>query len=178
VQARPLLIRSAHPSDAQAIAEVHVRGWQWGYRDLLPADVLDSLSVDRREQGWIEILTSLPPGATVLVATVRDERIVGFAGVGPCRDEDALEETGELSSLYIEEEVADTGVGRALMKAAIDFARDSGYRELTLWVLERNSRARQFYEAAGLRPDGSSKAEMHPVVPVLLEEVRYRRSLP
>ncbi|HEY2802789.1 MAG TPA: GNAT family N-acetyltransferase, partial [Actinomycetota bacterium] len=70
-----------------------------------------------------------------------------------------------------------TGVGRALMSAAIEFAQNSGYRELTLWVLERNDRARRFYEAAGLRPDGATKQEMHPVVPVLLEEVRYRRLL-
>jgi RimJ/RimL family protein N-acetyltransferase len=63
------------------------------------------------------------------------------------------------------------------MESATAFSRNAGYRELTLWVLERNSRARRFYEAAGLRPDGAAKQEMHPVVPVLLEEVRYRRSL-
>jgi hypothetical protein len=75
-------IRAAEPSDALAIAEVHVRGWQWGYRDLLPSDVLEALSVDRREEGWNEILSSLPDGATVLVA-LQGERIVGFASVGP-----------------------------------------------------------------------------------------------
>jgi GNAT superfamily N-acetyltransferase len=93
------------------------------------------------------------------------------------RDDDARKSSGELSSLYIEEEVAGTGVGRALMDSAIEFSRDSGYRELRLWVLEGNIRARRFYETAGLRPDGSAKQEMHPVVPVMLEEVRYRRSL-
>jgi GNAT superfamily N-acetyltransferase len=169
-------IRAAEPSDAREIAEVHVRGWRWGYRDLLPAEVLDSLSVERREHGWVEILNSLPSDATVFVA-LEGDRIVGFAGVGPSGDDDAPEATGELSSLYIEEEVAGTGVGRALMESVLTFSRDAGYRELTLWVLERNSRARHFYEAAGLRPDGAAKQEMHPVVPVLLEEVRYRRSL-
>jgi hypothetical protein len=71
----------------------------------LAAEVLDSLSVERREAGWSEILSSLPTGATVLVA-VEGERIIGFAGVGPSRDDDATEATGELSSLYIEEDVA------------------------------------------------------------------------
>src|SRR5204863_3820462 len=89
-------IRPAEPSDAREIAEVHVRGWRWGYRDLLPMEVLDSLSVERREQGWNEILSSLPLDATVLVAEL-GARLVGFAGVGPCRDEDAAEGTGELS---------------------------------------------------------------------------------
>src|SRR5205814_10345449 len=124
--------------------------------------VVDSVSVERREQGWNEILSSLPLDATVLVAEL-GARLVGFAGVGPCRDEDAAEGTGELSSLYIEEEFASTGVGRALMTAAIEFARSSGFSELILWVLERNARARRFYEAAGLSPDGASKSEMHPV---------------
>jgi hypothetical protein len=86
-------IRPAELTDAREIAEVHVRGWRWGYRDLLPMEVLDSLSVERRERGWNEILRSLPPDATVLVADL-DGRIVGFAGVGPCRDQDAPEGTG------------------------------------------------------------------------------------
>jgi len=128
------------------------------------------------EEGWNEILSSLPDGATVLVA-LQGERIVGFASVGPSRDDDARESSGELSSLYIEEEVAGTSVGRTLMDSVIAFSRSAGYQELTLWVLERNDRARRFYEAAGLQADGTAKQEMHPVVPVLLEEVRYRRSL-
>jgi len=38
------MIRAALPTDAQGIAQVHVRSWQQAYRELLPSDFLDSLS--------------------------------------------------------------------------------------------------------------------------------------
>jgi hypothetical protein len=46
------MIRKATPEDARAIAEVHVKSWRAAYRDLLPQDFLQGLSVDRREQQW------------------------------------------------------------------------------------------------------------------------------
>src|SRR5436309_2361755 len=36
-----ITIRAAVAADAAAVAELHVRGWQWAYRDLLPAEYLD-----------------------------------------------------------------------------------------------------------------------------------------
>lgn len=37
------MIRKALPSDAQAIAQVHISSWQAAYRDLMPAEYLDAL---------------------------------------------------------------------------------------------------------------------------------------
>jgi hypothetical protein len=51
-----------------------------------------------------------------------------------------------------------------------------GYGQVTLWVLASNARARRFYEAAGLRPDGAVKVDDSRGF--ALSEVRYRRSLP
>jgi hypothetical protein len=43
VNPSPAEIRTARPADALALAEVHVRSWQAGYRHLLPDAYLDSL---------------------------------------------------------------------------------------------------------------------------------------
>ena len=43
-----LTIREAAASDARDIAGIHVRGWQWAYRRLLPDAFLAGLSVDLR----------------------------------------------------------------------------------------------------------------------------------
>jgi len=49
-------------------------------------------------------------------------------------------------------------------------------RELSLWVVETNVRARRFYEAQGMRADGG--AQRHVLAPgVSLAEVRYRLEL-
>ncbi len=45
------LVRAATVDDARAVAEIHVRGWQWGYRDQIPREILRDLSVEQREAG-------------------------------------------------------------------------------------------------------------------------------
>jgi ribosomal protein S18 acetylase RimI-like enzyme len=49
----------------------------------------------------------------------------------------------------------------------------TAYAEITLWVLEDNPRARQFYERAGWSVDGGRKAEAR--WGVRAPEVRYRK---
>ena len=61
------------------------------------------------------------------------------------------------------------------MRAALSVLRDEGYGAATLWVLERNPRARRFYEAAGWIADGAVKDDTYLGTPV--REVRYRISL-
>ncbi len=60
------------------------------------------------------------------------------------------------------------------MSAALDTLTGFGFDEATLWVLDRNDRARQFYEAGGWHADGATKVEDGPGFPIA--EVRYRRS--
>ena len=43
-----MILRPAEPEDAMAVARVHVRSWQMGYKDLLPQDYLASLQPEER----------------------------------------------------------------------------------------------------------------------------------
>lgn len=171
-----MLIREATVEDVRAISETHVRGWRWGYRDLFPSSVLEALSVEDRIRQWHARLDERLADSPVFVV-VSARLVVGFAAVGPSPDDDMPPETAELQSLYVDEAVAGTGVGRLLMTAASEHVRVSGGKVLTLWVEQENRRARRFYEAAGFDPDGSARQERHPLVPVVSNEVRYRRCL-
>ena len=62
------------------------------------------------------------------------------------------------------------------MNAALALLAGAGYAQVTLWVLDANSRARSFYEKAGFTADGAVKLEDRGSFQ--LREVRYRRSLP
>ena len=44
------------------IALVHVHGWQWGYRGLLPDAYLNGLSAQRRAEQWLVRGCSIPAG--------------------------------------------------------------------------------------------------------------------
>ena len=157
-------VRRAVAADAEAVARVHVAAWQSGYRGLLPDDLLASLSVRQRTEQWHGRLA----GAQDATTWVAGEPVLGFASVGPSRDDDAPAGTGELYALYVHPAAWRTGVGSRLMTAALDVLGDAA----TLWVLEGNERARLFYARHGWRPDGARKQDSRGAA--VLDEVRYR----
>jgi GNAT superfamily N-acetyltransferase len=160
-------VRKATVEDAAGIARVQERGWQAAYRHVFPAEELDRggfIHADR----WTERLVHPPAGWTTFVAE-RDGVVAGFTSVGPSRDEP---EIGELYAIYVDPEQWSTGTGRALIEHAEQQLRTE-YGEVTLWVLEDNPRARQFYERAGWTVDGGRKAEAR--WGVRAPEVRYRK---
>jgi ribosomal protein S18 acetylase RimI-like enzyme len=152
IRSATVTFRDARPSDAQAIAAVHVASWHYAYRGLLPDAFLDRLSVEDRERSWG---TALADPAYGVVVAEDAGRVVGFVSFGPSRDEGASDRTAEIPAIYVDPEVLGTGVGRRLFDAAVGRLREAGYARATLWVLEANDRARRFYEKAGWSWDGT-----------------------
>src|SRR5215218_4770646 len=149
------MIRQARPEDSEAIALVHVRGWQAAYRDVFPREALTGLSVEQRAQMWRGQIAS---GRAIIVAE-ENAVVQGFAAVGPPQDEE-LEGFGELYAIYVEPSLWGRGIGRKLCAAAEEALRRGGFREAILWVLEDNPRARRFYEAGGWRTAGMRTIEI------------------
>jgi GNAT superfamily N-acetyltransferase len=171
-----LIVRAARPSDAHAIAEVNVASRRWSYRDVLEEADLDALSVEQTAADFAQGLADLPPGSAVSIAE-RAGRALGYVFVLPSPDPDVPARTSELNSLYVTEGVSGTGVAQALMGAAVDHARAAGHDLLTTWVRRENSRARRFYEKCGLKPDGGERSGPHDVLPIEIQEIRYRMRL-
>ena len=93
----------------------------------------------------------LPPAqianGQVIVAEI-DGLIVGFAAVVG----------GELDGLFVEPDLWGSGIGRALVDAATDEARNRG---LALKVIA-NPRARRFYEHCGFSVEGEEQTRFGP----------------
>jgi RimJ/RimL family protein N-acetyltransferase len=157
------VIRPGTPEDAEAVARVHVRTWQAAYAGVLPDEVLSQLSIEQRAALW----RRQPP----LVAE-ENAGIVGFVSVGASRDGDA---DGELYAIYVDPGRWGTGIGRELLAAGESRLRELGYRDVILWVLAQNPRARRFYELAGWQPDGARRDSA--LVAGSVPEVRYRKEL-
>jgi GNAT superfamily N-acetyltransferase len=170
----PVVVRSALPTDAAAIAQVHVTSWRAAYTGLLPERYLERLSVYERERTWRRRIDGIRPDETILVAE-RAGAVVGFTSAGTTRDRDAdPRAVGEVYAVYLLPEAWGCGAGRRLLEQAVSLLADSGFGHAVLWVLETNARARGFYEHLGWRADGTSKQERfgEPVT-----EVRYRLAL-
>lgn len=169
-----LSVRAAEVADAEAIAAVHVAGWRRAFAGVVDSGFLAGLDVSRRAASWRRMLTEPAPRSTVLVA-VRSGRVAGFCAAGASRDDGAAASVGEVYAIYADPAQLGTGVGRALMTAALGFLRGEGFTRATLWTLEGNALGRAFYDRSGWALDGAQQDEQ--VGPDVLSEVRYAREL-
>ncbi|MET4921890.1 GNAT family N-acetyltransferase [Streptomyces sp. PSRA5] len=193
-----LLVRTMTVEDCDAVAAVRIGGWRWAYAGMMPGAYLDAMSVEENAARLRDRLTGAEStestestkgtestqgteaGAgthrtAVNLVAERDGTVVGWACVGPRRNQDVPDTTGELYALYVRPEHISTGVGRALTEAFVERATTDGFSRLVLWVLKENARARRFYEKAGFTPDGAQ--ESLDVGGVRVPEVRYVRTL-
>ena len=181
-------IRLATVDDAEGINRCHVGGWKVHYRGILPDAVLDAIDPEERlaarrhalgEGAW--------PGVRNWVLE-EDGAIRGWASAGPCRDDDLAPPGGvapseappadvvhELYAIYLDPELVGRGYGRALMQHCVAEARAAGHREMVMWVLTGNERARRFYAAAGFAPD--PRIDAAPFGETGQTKLRLRRAL-
>jgi GNAT superfamily N-acetyltransferase len=163
-----MIVRLAKVADAEGLERIRIRGWQTAYRTIFPPEELDALEVEWSR--WEKQIRQPPPGWTNLVAE-DDGTLLGFAVVGPSRDQEGI---GELYGLYVDPLAWSRGVGRALIERAEERLAEV-YAEATLWVLEDNPRARNFYERAGWALDGAREGFER--LGVSVPQVRYRKAL-
>ena len=166
-------IRLAKLEDAQAIATVHVKTWQFAYRGQVPDQYLDGLSVEQRTIRWQEMLAGLQAQQQIFVAEV-DSKIVGHCVVGRSRDADADETTGELYAIYVHPASMNQGIGFALLQTGQAYLVEQGFVSATLWVLGPNQHALRFYERNGWAADGTTRTSEYggALVPVVRYAIR------
>jgi ribosomal protein S18 acetylase RimI-like enzyme len=136
-------LRRARPEDARALADIHLRA----RRECM--SYLPDIYTPEEVLEWIREIT--PQHDEVWVAEY-DGRAVGFFMLS-----DAF-----LYHLYVSPELHGQGAGSLLFERVKELAPD-GFR---LWVFQRNTRAREFYEHRGMRvvelTDGSRNMEREP----------------
>jgi ribosomal protein S18 acetylase RimI-like enzyme len=165
-----IVIKNATIDDVKDIATIHVQSWKKAYAGIMPAIILNSLSIENYLNAWHERLTQ---SCKVLLATELDE-VHGFVSYCPSRDEDADPlKTAEISALYLAPEQLRKGLGTRLCEAVEAAISNTGFEELTLWVLDANRPARAFYERLGFIPTGDTVAGDFDKVE--LKEILYKK---
>lgn len=167
-------IREARLDDVNGIANLHVKTWQYAYKGIVDQEYLNNLSIEKRKKSWNNKLKEKSPRVSILVA-VSDEKILGFSAVGPSRDKDATNNIGEIYSIYIDHFSLRKGIGTALIQRGLKELKSDEFKNVTVWVLEKNTIGRNFYKKCGFVFDGTSKKEE--MDGQLFEEVRYMKEL-
>lgn len=164
------LVRLAQVEDAAQIAEVHVLTWQCAYKGQIPDSYLNSLSIEKRTEGWREQLKNPEKGIHTFVAEV-DGRVVGWCTAGVNDDEDVSKETGRIFGIYVHPSFIGKGLKSKLMESALNQLREDGYTKATLWVLDTNEKARKWYQDKGWEIEGKTKVDVRDGFE--LHETRY-----
>jgi DNA-binding MarR family transcriptional regulator/GNAT superfamily N-acetyltransferase len=137
----PFILRPHRPGDMgwvvhrQAVLYAQEYGWDETYEALISrivADFIDRFD-PKRERCWIAERDGEIVGSVFLIK--HPER----AGVA------------QLRLLYVERSVRGLGIGRRLVHECTQFARQTGFKTITLWTNSVLTSARKIYEAEGYR---------------------------
>lgn len=135
----PCTLRPHRPGDMGWIVERHgflyhrEYGWGRSFEALvaqIAADFLENFDADR-ERCWIAEAGGMRVGSVCLVKK--------------------SEAVAKLRLLLVEPRVRGLGIGKLLVDACLSFARQAGYRKVTLWTDSLLVAARHIYETAGFQ---------------------------
>ena len=74
--------------------------------------------------------------------------ILGYAGLETAEDEPA---DCEVIALYVRYSERNNGIGKLLMRYAMNHFRETGKKKMIVWCLKENHESRKFYEKIGGR---------------------------
>jgi GNAT superfamily N-acetyltransferase len=135
---REIEIRDAREGDIEALAVLMT---ELGY----------PTSVEEMGRRLEEI--SADPSYDTLIAE-QDGKVLGVAGLHLERFYEKNEPCARIMALVVGSEHRGRGVGRALISAAEDWARQRGARDVMLTTHKRRSRAHRFYQSMGYEATG------------------------
>jgi len=144
----PVSVRVAIRSDEAAILALADRLPAFGPTTRSAAEI-----ASRERAALADALSRPSANSALLVAEQPPGGLLGVILLETRRDYFTDEAHGHVAILAVAREAEGQGVGRALLKAADDWARKNGFRKLTLAVFTDNRRARDVYERQGWRPE-------------------------
>jgi len=164
-------IRPAREADLPSVGDLHVRSRNAAYEGIVPAEALAAVSGDAMGQWWAERWSYERDTHRLSVAAYGGGAVVGFTYAGHA-DTPGM---GELYAIHVHPDHQRTGIGQALMAAALRTLAGFEASRAVLWVLAANAPAHRFYERAGWVRDAVERES--PIGRALTRQVRYSRGL-
>ncbi len=153
--------------DRTAISRIYEESWRAAYRGIVPQEYLDGIP----EGNWNSFFDTAGIETLLMLDGCR---FIGTASYCQSRFGQAGN-VGEVVSIYLLPRYMGKGCGKMLFRAVIDELEKMGYDEISLWVLEENRRAREFYEKMGFHSSGQYMVDS--IGGKAVKEIQYCRRI-
>jgi ribosomal protein S18 acetylase RimI-like enzyme len=167
-------IRAASASDVETIAALHLASWWAAYRDIVPDQFLQGITLESRIDRWQQALSSSESPVAETTVAVDGDTVLGVCSCGP-RLSPKSSSVGEVYALHVEPGSWRRGIGKLLLDDSLRRLVARGFVTAVLWVLRDNWSARHFYEAQGWSATGEDMVEERDGYAI--PETRYAISL-
>ncbi len=149
-------VRLALPAEAAHIAALQRRGWTQSLPEAVAAEALAAVDLAAMTASWEAAILRPPLAQFRVLVALGDQRVVGFAAIGPADDPDAEAGTDALVAEFVIDPAAQrSGHGSRLLNAAVDTLRADGFTRATWWVRASDDVLRAFLVDAGWAADGA-----------------------
>lgn len=164
-------VKRAAEKDAADFGMINALSWRAAYKGIVPDDYLAGFTPESRAERFGR---GVKKGDDEFYLFLVNQKPAGMAVIGACHDDGAESGEGEIHAIYFLPEYWRQGFGKKAMRFCTDRLNKTGYKEVLLWVLEKNGNARRFYEKCGFATDGG---RMSMEIGKPLSVVRYRVTL-
>lgn len=156
---------------AEDMGYVHAESWQKAYRGIVPDDIVDAFTPEKRGEVFREAIATRPEEYYFFKVNGHP---AGIALLHKSHEDNAADTDGEIYAIYVHPDFWGTPVTHEAFQFCVNRLKERGFTRLTIWVLESNIRARKFYEKHGFVFDG---AKQQIDLGKSLTEVRYAKTV-
>lgn len=145
-------ISYSNRDDADTLASINSKSAQRGYKGIIPDDFLkDKFSYERLKK---RIFKELDEGSTISCIIYSNDTPAGMLTIA--EDDYKQGDSSEIClwRIYLLPEYWGQHIAGEFIAWITEELKRKGYKKLTLWVVEENTRARKFYEKSGFIHEG------------------------
>ena len=161
-------IRKARNVDKKTLAYIQTESWKSAFTDIISAEDMERCTdIAKAEAMYENVLKSDYAEISILEIDSRAHCIAAWSKARNPQFSDCA----ELICIHSFSENRGKGYGSLMMNHIIDEIKNSGYNSVLLWVFEKNTLARTFYEKHGFKLTDNTQISYDAV------EVMYRKEL-
>ena len=163
-----ITIRKAKLGDEKILAYIQIESWKSAFADIISAeDMKRCTDIEKAEAMYENILKSGCAEMSILEIDGTPHCIAAWSKARNPQFSDCA----ELICIHSLNENRGKGYGSMMMNHILKEIQDSEYDSVILWVFEKNTRARRFYENHGFELTDNTQISYDAV------EVMYRKEL-